>query len=707
MSQAVGPIRERSPVARTTEAAAAAGGAGGTASSAATDAGMAPGRLAYDIAHVLPDARGGGKELPQDARARLEIDDALSSEDADQVKEIRDYAQATVAERIRLLEILDDQFWVGPSDESAMERIWESFGEDLPAVAARDNLRLWDICRDRGAELDDLPIVQRMRSSFTPDVRGIAMQYLMQNLVLVFRVLAEFGLPDQEGPVAAATPEQVKKLASLQDAAAALAFLQKSQEAARQCYVGYNAQTITTAYDGHVGMTQTWYPARFDPNKPPDSKTTPSTFTRLTSAVIVNQDIKSYDEVSAAYDKVSVAIAQIVRGYPAVYGILQKQSSKATDEFVGMSPEAARVELAQGLHQVKHNISGAWVKLLTGDLNPLDLTPLHDQLYHGLKGQSGTDWTGVLAKRIAQEEVADHEFSLAMKELGMTAASQALIMLAPFTGGASLLVMLAGVAVAGVQWAMSEERYETLAQAAGASPTPGTELVSPEKVEAADAIRSADGLAFALAVITVGLAAAGAGISALTRARLAAAQRAALIAEVGEASTVRTARPSEVPYTVPPDVRVAKPGQPLALSELNPARRYLWIIDEDGNFRFADEGQAEFFSKRAPLEEPHPAAGETPLKHGDLAPGPEGQTRGAARAGGELRGELGADGKPTGRWIMNNDSSYTFNRTDAKQLGGTSLDAAYRLLKATGTDTSKITPVNTHGFDKPYMPVGK
>jgi hypothetical protein len=137
-------------------------------------------------------------------------------------------------------------------------------------------------------------------------------------------------------------------------------------------------------------------------------------------------------------------------------------------------------------------------------------------------------------------------------------------------------------------------------------------------------------------------------------------------------------------------MQIIRPGSPLKVEALNPAKAYLWVIDEEGNFRVAAEGQGEMFPKRGKLEPPHPQAGETMIKHGDLAPGPGGQSRGVARAGGELHAELGSDGKPTGRWIMDQNSSYTFARKDRVRLGKPQLEAAHRLLGTTGTDTSKI-----------------
>jgi hypothetical protein len=48
---------------------------------------------------------------------------------------------------------------------------------------------------------------------------------------------------------------------------------------------------------------------------------------------------------------------------------------------------------------------------------------------------------------------------------------------------------------------------------------------------------------------------------------------------------------------------------------------------------------------------------------------------------------------------MNNDSSYTFARQDGQRLDGDNLNAAHDLLTQSGTDTSNIDTVNSHGSD--------
>ncbi len=119
-------------------------------------------------------------------------------------------------------------------------------------------------------------------------------------------------------------------------------------------------------------------------------------------------------------------------------------------------------------------------------------------------------------------------------------------------------------------------------------------------------------------------------------------------------------RPSEWPYSNPPDIRTVPPGTPLDLNSLNPRTKYLWVVDGEGNFKFAPERQnTSDFMKPLPPEQGFK------IKHGDLQPAEGGMARGPARAGGELHNVLDADGAPSDMWCINNDSSYTFRRVDA------------------------------------------
>ena len=218
----------------------------------------------------------------------------------------------------------------------------------------------------------------------------------------------------------------------------------------------------------------------------------------------------------------------------------------------------------------------------------------------------------------------------------------------------------------------------------------------------------ADFLAFALALLAVGPIAARTalnGIRTLQARYLAAAEARKRRSDFRQSSALgrpRAPRPSGIrgPVHGPPDLQKLGPGQPLELSRLDPTRRYLWVVDEAGDFRVCAEGQGRFYPARPPIPRGRPGAGETAAKHGDLVPGQGGAYRGPARAGGELDAEI-ANGRPTGRWVMNNDSSYTFMREDLQHLSGRSLEAAGDLLKMNGTDMSRIVIRNTAGIDAP------
>ncbi len=158
-----------------------------------------------------------------------------------------------------------------------------------------------------------------------------------------------------------------------------------------------------------------------------------------------------------------------------------------------------------------------------------------------------------------------------------------------------------------------------------------------------------------------------------------------LLGRVGERSGgvgARSNRPREMPYHNPPEM-VSSDGRRIDVTRLDPNRKYLWAVDDGGSYIIAPENQPGFGVTEA-------APQGRVVKHGDLTPGPGGQSRGSARAGGELYAEKGPDGKPTGRWILDNNSSYTFNRADGQLLPASSLDATKELLELYGTDVSRI-----------------
>ncbi len=133
----------------------------------------------------------------------------------------------------------------------------------------------------------------------------------------------------------------------------------------------------------------------------------------------------------------------------------------------------------------------------------------------------------------------------------------------------------------------------------------------------------------------------------------------------------------EAPYGRPKVIMRADEGS-IDISRLDPKQKYLWVIDESGYFLLAPEDQAlQGFA-------PHRKVPGL-VKHGDLTPDPSGNSRGIARAGGELRY------KGNGEWWMTNDSRYSYGgaRADKLMLGRRNLQAAMDLLGLT-TDISDV-----------------
>jgi hypothetical protein len=233
-------------------------------------------------------------------------------------------------------------------------------------------------------------------------------------------------------------------------------------------------------------------PVAFDPYKPPEFGETGRKAQRLAIRPGYAQDIRSYQDVKVPYEGATIAIRQLLAAYPMVYAITRAGKSEATGQFATTKdPAAARAQLGGALRKLLDDIE-ATEKRIGRDLDPLDLQPIHRQLFDGKPASSKVDWTRSFPQYLAKEQVKDHDFGKALALMGLEYASQAAFFLAPFTGGASLAVLLAiGVGAAGAKAAMTEAQYEALSQASKTAVTKGTELVSTEQVDEARALADA------------------------------------------------------------------------------------------------------------------------------------------------------------------------------------------------------------------------
>lgn len=429
------------------------------------------------------------------ATGRDQIEQALRSRDPGDAK-ATDINQATESEKLTLIQTLAYQAWVGPFDEYKIEDIWRSFGDKLAQIGSA-NMPLWSHCIAVGAELDNLPQVTALQERFVQDVKNVVAGYLFHNRQVVMEEMQRLGLPAEENaPALNPTGDQIEQTRQLQVAATAVAKLQKAQEEARTIYVGYQMQAAATAEDA----IPAWIPVTFDPYSPPQFDSAPDSI----FAPTVRVTTVPYQQVKEKYDQASNVISAFLISYPALFALTRQGSSEATASFAGQTnANQARQQLAVAMRHVIRDIEETQRKLDGGGLEPLDLRPIHEQLFAGTPGGSPVRWADDLPHWAASQLVGDHEFNQALVSLGLQTAAAALFMLAPFTGGASLYVMLAGLAVTGTKFYLSQQQYETLAQAAGTSVTPGTELVRQHEVDTAELVRNADLIALALASLAV------------------------------------------------------------------------------------------------------------------------------------------------------------------------------------------------------------
>lgn len=413
------------------------------------------------------------------------------------VKQISSFVGIDDAERLRLMNVVLDQFWVGPSDESALERIWNSFTEDQLVAFVEAHPGKWEECVDRGAELYDVcQPYQNIKTHFRNDIAALARHYLDVNEQIVNRELTAVG-----NAGGAPGPEQAARIAGLQAAAASLTNLQRAQEAARHTAVGWRIGDGGDVDPDWTGR-EVKYEVLFEPGKPPPLSEEPAD---LPPGDIFVHRMVPFADVQQGYDQAAEAIAQLVTANPALYGMVRSGSSAQTEAFVTTAdPGAAREKLAAPLRNVLADIATTRANL-GGDLDPLDLEPLAQQLFEGRAAVGGTLWTGGFRQRAARNALVGHKIDRVFKRALLQEVQVLALMLAPLTSGASLLLLLGtATAAAGLQAFGSYREAQVLGAAEGSSVRPGTELVAPGTAEQARLIAQADLIAFGLALLTLG-----------------------------------------------------------------------------------------------------------------------------------------------------------------------------------------------------------
>jgi hypothetical protein len=428
---------------------------------------------------------------------------------ANDAKDIEDFGVARQGEKAQLMELLLSDAWIGPTGEAALERCWESMGAEALVRFVDSYPDLWGRCIDAGAELDELPAFQALKDDFLADVRRLGRHYLKLNLDVVRAEQDKYGIPRADGtaPAKAGAPGDIAKL---QGAAASLAALQKAQEKARESYVGWR---IGDGGDVDADWTgrRVKYQVKFDPKqKPPLLEEPQEEGVPHGSPLIYAR--APYGELKEKYDEATEHIAGLTATHPALYALSREGKSGTTSAFAEeQDPVAARAKIGASLQALAGDIGTAREFLDNGRLDPLDLTPLHEQIFAGTAPHVGARWQKGFARRTGQDMARMHAIDKALTEMAYQSVQQLLFLFAPFTGGTTLIVLLAAsAAAAGAKAVISARDFEALSTADKTAVTPGSALVTEAQVDHARQIAQADAVAFVLSALALGGAVANA-----------------------------------------------------------------------------------------------------------------------------------------------------------------------------------------------------
>jgi hypothetical protein len=401
--------------------------AGGALTPVAVMTAAAPDDVSADAdAGAAPAAgpQGDGRES-----ALRSLRDQVTSLGPDAVLSAMDDAIATDENLLR------DSSGVTPEQESARQRLLVS--HDLRQVI--------------GAEID------RLRDRFPDDVRQLAYQYLDINKSFIYRERQSLGLglpADLRSARQAAGLQALARAARMPEVALRL----------RDSLLGYPAGTVWAGLGYRM-------PIDFYPNTKPPLWFRPDPG-------------PTWEQLQDYYDRLSALIAKHARELPEIYLLLESRSLKG---FAKSDTDGQAARLDGALRRLDSQIEDARDKIRTGDIDWLDLTPLHQRLLAGQPSSSGIDWSLPYHQRVARSVIGDHQQGEFWKKLGLDALVLAAFIFAEIaTGGAATFFLVVGVAGAGFQAVQALERAGGLETAHAAAASPDLELVTSRQVLAAD-----------------------------------------------------------------------------------------------------------------------------------------------------------------------------------------------------------------------------
>ncbi len=204
---------------------------------------------------------------------------------------------------------------------------------------------------------------------------------------------------------------------------------------------------------------------------------------RIRGASEAEAKMKPWEEVKKQWDDVAMIKAVCEQRSPAL-AMLGQEGDPGKVAEADLS--TARRDVGKGSRALIDRIEKA-VPLVGSEIEYEDLVPIHQQLFAGAPGVSGTNWSLPLEQTVAKHHLKQGEISRLLMALGLGALSAAAFILAPFTSGASLAFLLAvGVDATGTQAYLSWDRYSKLTTAQEATGiSPRLAIVSKEQADSA------------------------------------------------------------------------------------------------------------------------------------------------------------------------------------------------------------------------------
>lgn len=420
----------------------------------------------------------------------LTVQEVIDRQDADLIDNLPTarLLGASQDQKLTLLRLLAGQ-WAGDEDERLMETIWGSFGD--PVAVADAQIELWKLCVARGADLDELQVVQDARTEYEQDVKALARSYLAENRRYVEQEKERLGISSRAGEQGGSTEEQRAAVQELQTQAAELSRAQQARDKLQEVTVGYDL--VPEARPGLVGMGTTTpqehaedvvarrgrrmlQPATFDPFRPPHHMP----FGDEQPAMASYERVKAYDKELGDY------LAGFAARYPAIYALI-REGRLGEVGAEGTSPEQAQAIVAQVLDGTLQKIAETGPKIDSGDLDWRDLTPIHQQLRAGAAGGAGHNWSGPFRRWVADDLLEGHQAQQFWVQLGLTSLAAAAFVVASLaTAGTATFFIAAGIGlgITAGQAAYAWENYEDLQSAADTSMSRETQMVTQGQASA-------------------------------------------------------------------------------------------------------------------------------------------------------------------------------------------------------------------------------